>query len=115
VMRKFAFLGLAAVILAGASFFAGLHWKDHEVGMQLTGALGTQLVCEASRLEEGVSVASLLDKGNSDDAKGILIIDIQSEAVKLKAFEPYLNQREQAVVTDALHDGENYLSTKRHP
>jgi len=101
------------IILSGAAFFTGLHWKDHEVGVQLTSALGTQLVCEASSLKDDVAVASLLDKENSDEAKDILMVGIKSSVAKLKAFGPYLDKSDQAMVMDALQDGETYLSMKR--
>ena len=101
------------IALSIAAFFTGLHWKDHEVRAQLTSALGTQLVCEASSLKDDVAVASLLDNENSVDAKDLLVTSIKSKVVKIKAFEPYLNDRDQAMATDALQDGEKYLSGKR--
>jgi hypothetical protein len=102
----------AMILVACGAFFAGLHWKDHKVGVQLTGALGTQLVCVANGLQNDVAVASLLDKEDSSDAKNILTTGIKSSVAKLKAFGPYLDKGDQAMVTDALHDGETYLSTK---
>ena len=107
------YAALGVVVLSSAAFFTGLHWKDHEVGRQLTGALGAQLVCEASGLKDNVEVASLLDNENSSDAKDILITGIRSRVVKLRAFEPYLNKSDQAMATDALQDGEKYLAMKR--
>ncbi|MEW9572357.1 hypothetical protein ABQJ54_11405 [Rhodanobacter sp. Si-c] len=106
---------LLIVALSGAAFFAGLHWKEHEVKVQPTSALGAQLACEASSLENNIAVASLLDKNNSDDAKDVLMIGIKSSVTKLKAFEPYSGKGDRAMVTDALQDGETYLSTKRSP
>ena len=102
------------VILSVAAFFAGLHWKNHEVGVQLTGALGTQLLCEASSLKEDVAVASLIDNENNSAAKDLLVIGIRSRVVKLRSFEPYLNESDKAMVMDALQDGEKYISIK-HP
>ncbi|GLQ45655.1 hypothetical protein GCM10007862_07060 [Dyella lipolytica] len=107
------YAALVIIILSSAAFFAGLHWKDHEVGVQLTSALGTQLVCEASSLKDDVAVASLLDNENSSDAKDMLVTGIKSRVVKLKAFGPYLNKRDQAMTMDALQDGEKYLSLNR--
>lgn len=101
------------IFLSGAAFFAGLHWKDHKVEMQLTSALSTQLVCGASSLKDDVAVASLLDKEDIGDAKDILKAGIKSNVAKLKAFGPYLNKDDQAMVIDALQDGEKYLSMKR--
>lgn len=102
---------LGMVIFSGAAFFAGLHWKDRKVGEQLTSALGTQLLCEASSLEDDLAVAALLDEGNSGDAKDVLVVGIKSSVAKLKAFEPYLNKGDQTIAKDALHDGETYLSS----
>jgi hypothetical protein len=105
---------LLIVVLSGAAFFAGLHWKDHEIGAQPTSALGAQLACEASSLENDIAVASLLDKNDGGDAKDVLITGIKSSVAKLKAFEPYSDKDDRAMVKDALQDGETYLSTK-HP
>jgi hypothetical protein len=102
----------AMILVACGAFFAGLHWKDHQVGVQLTGALGTQLVCVANGLQSDVAVGSLLDKEDSSDAKKILATRIKSSVTKLKAFEPYLNKGDQAMVKDALQDGETYLSVQ---
>jgi len=90
-----------------------LHWKDHEVGTQLTSALGTQFVCEANSLRDDVAVASLIDNENISDAKDILINGVKSKLVKLRTFEPYLGKSDKAMVVDALQDGEKYLSVKR--
>lgn len=111
-MMKYALLGLAMIILSAAAFFAGLSWKTHEVETQLTSALGAALVCDASSLKDDVRVASLLDKEDSGNAKEMLIVGIKSSVAKLKAFGPYLNKHDQAMVKDALEDGETYLSTK---
>jgi hypothetical protein len=103
---------LGAIILSVAAFYAGLHWKSRQVGVQLTSALGTQLVCEANSLKDDIAVASLVDSGNSGDAKEMLVIGIKSRVVKLRSFEPYLNKSDQAMVMDALQDGEKYLSER---
>jgi hypothetical protein len=107
----FAILGM--MVLSGTAFFAGLHWKDHEVEAQLTSALGTQLVCQANSLKDDLAVSSLLDEKNSGDAKDMLVSRIKSSVAKLKAFGPYLDKGDQAMVMDALQDGEKYLSTAR--
>ena len=111
-MKKYALLGLAMIIVTSAAFFAGLQWQKHRVRSQLTDALGTQLVCTASGLLSDVTVATLLDKNDGRDAQDTLLVDIKSAIAKLKAFEPYLNRNDQAKVTDALRNGETYLSTK---
>lgn len=111
-MMKYALLGLAMIILPAAAFFAGLSWKSHEVGTQLTSALGATLVCDASSSKNDVMVASLLDQNDDGNAKDMLIVGIKSSVAKLKAFGPYLNKEDQALVKDALQDGETYLSTK---
>jgi hypothetical protein len=101
------------VVLSGAAFFAGLHWKDHELKAQPASLLGAQLACEASSLENDIAVASFLDKNDNGDAKDTLVIGIKSSVAKLKAFEPYVDKGEQGMVKDALQDGETYLSTKQ--
>lgn len=111
-MMKSALLGVALIIVAGVAFFAGLHWQDHRVRSQLTGALGAQLVCTASEVLSDVTVASLLDKKDDRDAQDTLLVDIKSDIAKLKAFGPYLNKSDQAKVMYALQEGETYLSTK---
>jgi hypothetical protein len=93
-----------------ASFFIGLHSSNHVVTRQLANALNTQLVCTASSLKDNVAVASLLDKEDGGDARDILIVGIKSSVAKLKAFGPYLDGNDQAMVMDALKDGETYLS-----
>ena len=109
---KYALLGLAMVVLAGAAFFAGLHWKKYEVQEQLTHALGTSLVCVASSIEDDVNVASLLDREDSATARAILAAGIKSGDAKLKAFGPYSSKNDQEMTKDALKDGEGYLATK---
>lgn len=111
-MMKYALVGLAMIILASAAFFAGLHWKKYEVQAQLTSAMGSSLVCVANSVTGGVIVASSLDEKDGDGAKVILLADIKSGVAKLKAFGPYLNKNDQAIVEDALQEGETYLSKK---